>query len=88
LAQGRLSRTLIKSRTLPEVLSRAEVVRFLEAVPSLKSRVVLTTAYATGLRVSEVVAVEVPERYGRYTTVSNRFNRRRKVGVWDRRWMP
>ena len=48
-----------KPRTLPEVLSREEVVRFLEAVPSLKSRVALTTAYATGMRVSEVVAVEV-----------------------------
>ena len=35
------------------------MVRFLEAVPSLKSRVALTTAYATGMRVSEVVAVEV-----------------------------
>jgi len=48
-----------KPRTLPEVLSREEVVRFLEAVPSLKSRIALTTAYATGMRVSEVVAVEI-----------------------------
>jgi integrase/recombinase XerD len=48
-----------KRATLPEVLSHDEVVRFLEAVPSLKSRVALTTAYATGMRVSEVVAVEV-----------------------------
>jgi len=46
-------------RTLPEVLSREEVVRFLEAVPSLKARVALTTAYATGMRVSEVAAIEV-----------------------------
>ena len=44
---------------LPEILSRDEVVRFLEAVSSLKCRVALTTAYATGLRVSEVVGVEV-----------------------------
>ena len=44
---------------LPEVLSQDEVVRFLEAVSSLKCRIALTTAYAAGLRVSEVVAVEV-----------------------------
>ena len=48
-----------KRATLPDVLNRDEVVRFLEAVPSLKCRVALTTAYATGMRVSEVVAVEV-----------------------------
>ena len=33
-------------RKLPVVLSTNEVVRFLEAVPSLKSRAALTTAYA------------------------------------------
>jgi integrase/recombinase XerD len=48
-----------KPRTLPEVLSHDEVVRFLEAVSSLKCRIALTTAYATGMRVSEVTGVEV-----------------------------
>src|SRR5580704_3244071 len=37
---------------LPVVLSADEVVRFLEAVPSLKTRAALTTAYAAGLRAS------------------------------------
>jgi site-specific recombinase XerD len=46
-------------RKLPVVLSGEEVVRFLEAVPGLKSRVALTTAYAAGLRLSEVVALKV-----------------------------
>jgi integrase/recombinase XerD len=41
-------------RRLPVVLGADEVVRFLEAVPSLKARTALTTAYAAGLRVSEV----------------------------------
>jgi transposase len=27
---------------------------------------------------------DVPERYGPYTTVYNRFNRWRRAGVWDR----
>ncbi len=46
-------------RTLPVVLSPDEVVRFLEAVSSLKCRTALTTAYAAGLRVSEVVAIKL-----------------------------
>ncbi len=46
-------------RALPVVLSADEVVRFLEAVASLKSRTALTTAYATGLRASEAVHLKV-----------------------------
>lgn len=46
-------------RTLPVILSADEVVRFLEAVPSLKARTALTTAYAAGLRASEAVALKV-----------------------------
>ena len=41
-------------RKLPVVLSADEVVLFLESVSSLKSRAALTTAYAAGLRASEV----------------------------------
>lgn len=44
---------------LPVVLSADEVTRFLEAVPSLKHRAALTTAYATGLRASEVACLKV-----------------------------
>jgi len=46
-------------RKLPVVLSADEVVRFLEAVPSLKTRAALTTAYGAGLRASETVGVKV-----------------------------
>lgn len=48
-------------RRLPVVLSADEVVRFLEAVPSLKNRTALITAYAAGLRVSEVVALKIAD---------------------------
>jgi integrase/recombinase XerD len=48
-------------RKLPVVLSADEVVAFLEAVPSLKSRAALTTAYAAGLRTSEVVGLRVED---------------------------
>ena len=46
-------------RKLPVELSADEVVRFLEAVPSLKARTALTTAYAAGLRASEAVGLKV-----------------------------
>jgi site-specific recombinase XerD len=48
-------------RRLPEVLGPDEVVRFLEAVPSLKCRTALATAYAAGLRVSEVVTLKLAD---------------------------
>jgi integrase len=41
------------------VLSADEVVRFPEAVPSLKTRTALTTAYAAGLRASETVDLKI-----------------------------
>src|SRR3546814_7325996 len=52
-------------RKLLVVLSADEVVRFLEAVPGLKSRAALTTAYAAGLRVSEVIGLRVGDEIGR-----------------------
>lgn len=39
---------------LPVILAADEIVRFLEAVPGLRNRVALTTAYGAGLRVGEV----------------------------------
>jgi integrase/recombinase XerD len=44
---------------LPVVLGADEVVRFLEAVSSLKARAALTTAYAAGLRASEAASLKV-----------------------------
>jgi hypothetical protein len=48
-----------RPRKLPIVLSIEEVTRFLAAVPDQKMRAVMVTAYATGLRVFEVVALRV-----------------------------
>ena len=48
-------------RKLPDILSADEVVRFLEAVSSLKARAALTTAYAAGLRASEAVSLKVAD---------------------------
>jgi integrase/recombinase XerD len=48
-------------RKLPVVLSADEIVQFLEAVPGLRNRAALTTAYGAGLRVSEVARLRVAD---------------------------
>jgi site-specific recombinase XerD len=45
-------------RPLPDILSAAEVVRLLEAIPSIKHRAVITTTYAAGLRISEACRLQ------------------------------
>jgi len=49
-----------RPRTLPVVLSPAEVVRFLDAVKPPNHRAILTTCYAAGLRISEAVRLTLP----------------------------
>jgi len=64
LGQGEIPERIAyarEPRKLPVVLNADEVVRFLEAVPSLKTRVALTTAYAAGLRASEAVSLNVAD---------------------------
>jgi integrase/recombinase XerD len=46
---------------LPVVLGADEVVRFLEAVSSLKARAALTAAYAGGLRAAEAASLKVAD---------------------------
>lgn len=48
-----------KPKRLPVVLSRGEMEIFLECLPDCVQRVVLMTAYSAGLRVSEVVNLQV-----------------------------
>ena len=50
-----------KERVLPVVLSLEEVGQLLQSVTSLKFRAVLTTAYAAGLRLSEVISLHVSD---------------------------
>lgn len=46
---------------LPVILSTDEVLRFLSAITSLKYRAILMTAYAAGLRLSEVINLRVTD---------------------------
>ena len=46
---------------LPVILSREEVMHFLNSVDSLKHRTILMTAYAAGLRVSEAIHLKVTD---------------------------
>jgi len=56
--------SLPRARTpqrLPEILSREEIERLFAAATLLKHRMVLMTAYAAGLRVSELCALKVAD---------------------------
>ena len=65
-------------RKLPVVLSLEEVVRFFQAVPALKHRAILMTAYAAGLRISEVVALTVEDIDSRRMVLRVRQGKGRK----------
>lgn len=45
-------------KKLPEILSREEVLRLLDGTRNLKHRTLLMTAYSTGLRLSELIALK------------------------------
>ena len=47
--------------TLPVILSRNEVMHFLDSIINRKHRVILMTAYAAGLRVSEATHLKVAD---------------------------
>ncbi|MGK0169359.1 MAG: integrase/recombinase XerD [Gammaproteobacteria bacterium] len=47
-----------KPDTLPVILSREEVLLFLESVSGHKARTILTVCYAAGLRISEAIALQ------------------------------
>jgi integrase/recombinase XerD len=50
-----------RPKTLPSVLSRAEVLRLFTALPEGRYRTLVRTAYACGLRIGEVVRLRVAD---------------------------
>lgn len=49
-----------KEKKLPEVLSREEALRLVNSPSNLKHRAILTLAYTTGLRRSELLGLKLP----------------------------
>jgi site-specific recombinase XerD len=58
-----------KPKRIPVVLNRDEVVKLLQCIPSRKQRMVLTTMYATGMRVGEAVQLGVADIDSRRMTI-------------------
>jgi site-specific recombinase XerD len=65
-------------RRLPVVLSFDEVQRFFAAIPSFKHRMILMAAYAAGLRISEVVHLEVTDIDSSRMVIRIRQGKRKK----------
>jgi integrase/recombinase XerD len=70
-----------QEKKLPVILSPAEVTRFFEAITSLKHRAILMTAYAAGLRVSEVATLRVDDIDSERMVISVRQAKGRKDRV-------
>src|SRR5207244_3910251 len=67
---------------LPTVLSTAEVERLLAAAHSPKHRAILMTAYGTGLRVSEILALQTTGAFSRPRTSTSSSPCRPRSGDW------
>ncbi len=65
-------------KRLPVVLSRDEVAQLLAAAPRLKSKAMLMLAYAAGLRVSEIVHLQVGDIDSRRMVIRVRQGKGRK----------
>jgi site-specific recombinase XerD len=67
-----------REKKLPEVLSPEEVTRFFQAITSTKYRALLMTAYAAGLRISEVTRLRVADIDSRRMTIRVQQGKGRK----------
>jgi len=50
-----------KEKKLPDILNEEEIVRIFQSVKNLKHRIMLMMAYASGLRVSELVSLRIED---------------------------
>jgi site-specific recombinase XerD len=71
-----------REKKLPVVLSQEEVSRFFEHLPNLKHRALIMTAYATGIRVSEVVSLRVADIDSDRMMIRIELGKGRKDRLW------
>jgi integrase/recombinase XerD len=50
-----------KEKKLPSILSKEDVVKIIEATPTLKQQVLLTFIYVTGARLNEAIAIKIED---------------------------
>jgi site-specific recombinase XerD len=65
-------------RRIAEVPSREELMRFLEAIPNIKHRALITTCYAAGLRISEATHLKVKDIDGQRKLIHVRLGKMKK----------
>ena len=70
-----------KPQRLPIVLSPDEVLQFLNGVVGLKHRAILTTCYAAGLRISEVLHLRPTDIDSHRMSFASTKGRARKIGT-------
>lgn len=68
----------MKERKLPEVLSLEEVSSIFQACSNEKQRMILKTIYACGLRISEVINLEIKDINGNRKTIKIRQSKGKK----------
>ena len=68
----------MKEKTLPEVLSLKEINYIFKACDNLKHLMILKTIYACGLRISEVLSLELKDINSHRMTIRIRQSKRRK----------
>lgn len=69
-----------REQRLPDIPSRAQILQFLAAIKNLKHRALLTTCYATGLRIAEARRLKVSDIDGERKSIHVRLGK----GLKDR----
>ena len=68
----------MREKRLPEVLSKEEVKRIIKYISNLKHRVIITTLYSAGLRISELQALKLADIDSKRMLVKVRMSKGRK----------
>ena len=75
-----------RPKTLPVILSPEEVLRVFAAIRSVKHKAIVATAYAAGLRVSEVCGLRIADIDSQRMRIHVRSERAKKIAMpcWEK----